>query len=87
MNQDNAIGMFMGLFVGDALGGPLEFTEPNTGDKLTEMIGGGVHELGIAEWTDDGAMAMAIADAYISYKRFAPSVIMQSVHMVGHHHS
>jgi ADP-ribosyl-[dinitrogen reductase] hydrolase len=78
MNQDNAIGMYMGLFVGDALGGPLEFTEPNTGDKLTEMIGGGHHELDVGEWTDDGAMAMAIADAYISYKRFAPSAIMQS---------
>jgi ADP-ribosylglycohydrolase len=43
MNQDNAIGIFMGLAIGDALGGPLEFTEPNTGDKLTEMIAGRIY--------------------------------------------
>jgi ADP-ribosyl-[dinitrogen reductase] hydrolase len=78
MNQNNAIGMFMGLFIGDALGAPLEFTEPNTGSPLKDMIGGGVHETAPGEWTDDGAMAMAIADAYLTYKRFAPGAIAQN---------
>jgi ADP-ribosyl-[dinitrogen reductase] hydrolase len=78
MNQNNAIGMFMGLFIGDALGAPLEFTEPNTGSPLKDMIGGGVHETAPGEWTDDGAMAMAIADAYLTYKRFAPGIIAQN---------
>lgn len=78
MQHNNAIGMFMGLAIGDALGGPLEFTEPNTGSPVREMIGGGVHNLDIAETTDDTAMAMAIADAYISYKRFAPGAIAQN---------
>lgn len=78
MQHNNAIGMFMGLFIGDALGGPLEFTDPNTGNPLKDMIGGGVHNLGVAEWTDDGATAMAIADAYIGYKRFAPGAIAQN---------
>lgn len=78
MNKDNAIGMFMGLFIGDALGAPLEFTEPNTGSPLKDMIGGGVHETAPGEWTDDGAMAMAIADSYLAYKRFAPGVIAQN---------
>jgi len=78
MHQDNAIGMFMGLFIGDALGAPLEFTEPNTGNPLKDMVGGGVHETSPGEWTDDGAMAMAIADSYLSYKRFAPGAIAQN---------
>lgn len=78
MHQDNAIGMFMGLFIGDALGAPLEFTEPNTGNPLKDMVGGGVHETSPGEWTDDGAMAMAIADTYLTYKRFAPGIIAQN---------
>ena len=78
MQQDSAIGMFMGLFIGDALGAPLEFTEPNTGNPLKDMVGGGVHETSPGEWTDDGAMAMAIADSYLTYKRFAPGAIAQN---------
>lgn len=78
MQRDEAIGMFIGLFVGDALGAPLEFTDPNTGDVLTEMVGGGAHNTSPGEWTDDGAMAVCIADAYISYKRFAPAAIAQN---------
>lgn len=78
MQNNNAIGMFMGLFIGDALGAPLEFTDPNTGNPLKDMVGGGVHETAPGEWTDDGAMAMAIADAYIGYKRFAPGAIAQN---------
>ncbi len=78
MQKDNAIGMFMGLFIGDALGAPLEFTEPNTGNPLKDMVGGGVHSTSPGEWTDDGAMAVCIADAYLSYKRFAPGAIAQN---------
>lgn len=78
MQHNNAIGMFMGLFIGDALGAPLEFTEPNTGNPLKDMVGGGVHETAPGEWTDDGAMAMAIANSYLSYKRFAPGDIAQN---------
>ena len=64
MHKDNAIGMFMGLFIGDALGAPLEFTERNTGNPLKDMVGGGVHETAPGEWTDDGAMAMCIATCH-----------------------
>ena len=76
MHQDKAIGMFMGLFIGDALGAPLEFVRPyEMTHKLTEMEGGGVHSTAEGEWTDDGAMAVAIADAYISSKHFNPEAI------------
>jgi ADP-ribosylglycohydrolase len=56
MSKDEAMGMFMGLFVGDAMGAPLEFTKPNQGVLVTSMIGGGVHQVSKGEWTDDGAM-------------------------------
>lgn len=78
MQRDNAIGMFIGAAVGDALGGPLEFMEPGTFPLHTEMTGGGVHNLDIGETTDDSAMMVCIADAYIAYKRFAPAAIMQN---------
>jgi len=77
MIKDNAIGMFMGLFVGDALGAPLEFLRPHEIKGVhSEMTGGGVHSTDKGEWTDDGAMAVAIADAYISTGRFSPADIV-----------
>ena len=76
MNQDKAIGMYMGLFVGDALGAPLEFIPTDEiPEVLSEMTGGGVHDTKPGEWTDDGAMAVCISDAYITLKRFAPQGI------------
>jgi len=82
MHQDKAIGMFMGLFIGDALGAPLEFVRPyEMTHTLTEMEGGGVHNTAEGEWTDDGAMAVAIADAYITSKRFDPEAIAMNFKM------
>ena len=82
MHQDKAIGMFMGLFIGDALGAPLEFIRPEHMTEVTsEMVGGGVHDTAIGEWTDDGAMAVAIADAYITSKRFNPEAIAMNFKM------
>jgi len=82
MHQDKAIGMFMGLFIGDALGAPLEFVRPHEMTKtLREMEGGGVHDTAVGEWTDDGAMAVAIADAYIGSKRFDPEAIAMNFKM------
>ena len=75
MEKDKAIGMFMGLYIGDALGAPLEFMRPHEFDKVTDMIGGGVHSAEVGEWTDDGAMAMCIADAYKVKGKFAPQEI------------
>jgi ADP-ribosyl-[dinitrogen reductase] hydrolase len=76
MIKDNAIGMFMGLFVGDALGAPLEFLRPHEIKGVhSEMTGGGVHSTEAGEWTDDGAMAVAIAEAYITSRCFDPAEI------------
>lgn len=77
MDIDEARGMFIGLAVADALGASVEFMEPGTFPLHTEMTGGGVHNTSPGEWTDDTAMAVCIAEAYIAYKRFAPAAIAQ----------
>ncbi len=57
-----ARGALIGLAVGDALGGPLEFADPDPGrPTLTEMTGGGWLHLRPGETTDDTAMALALA--------------------------
>lgn len=82
MHQDKAIGMFMGLYIGDALGAPNEFLRPHEiVEPVTEMIGGGVHNMAVGEYSDDGAMSTCIADAYIGSKRFDPEAIAMNFKM------
>lgn len=61
--RDRAIGALMGLAVGDAIGTTLEFKARDTYAPLTDMIGGGPFALKPGEWTDDTAMALALADS------------------------
>ena len=80
ITEDQAIGLYVGLFIGDALGAPLEFMKPTQiKTKHTEMTGGGVHDTAAGEWTDDGAMAQAIAAAYVKNKRFDPEAIASNL--------
>ena len=82
MHQDKAIGMFMGLYIGDALGAPNEFLRPHEiVEPVTDMIGGGVHNMAVGEYSDDGAMSTCIADAYITSKRFNPEAIAMNFKM------
>ena len=63
--RDRAAGALLGLAVGDALGTTLEFKARDTYPLLTDMIGGGPFGLKPGEWTDDTAMALALADSLI----------------------
>jgi ADP-ribosylglycohydrolase len=57
---DRIDGALLALAAGDALGAPYEF-QPARGPELdVAMVGGGIWEPG--EWTDDTAMAIAIAE-------------------------
>jgi len=60
VGTDRAIGALLGLATGDALGAGYEFTD-EPADPI-EMIGGGPFALAPGEWTDDTAMAVAIAE-------------------------
>ncbi len=60
--HDRAVGAMLGLAVGDAVGTTLEFRARDTYAHLTDMVGGGPFELAPGQWTDDTAMALALAD-------------------------
>lgn len=57
---DRVEGVLLGTAAGDALGAPYEFQPPRGPELAVEMAGGGPWEPG--EWTDDTAMALAIAE-------------------------
>lgn len=61
--RDRARGALLGLAVGDALGTTLEFKARDTYEPLTDLIGGGPFRLQPGQWTDDTAMALALADS------------------------
>jgi len=58
--HDRAAGVLLGTAAGDALGAPYEFQPPRGPELPVVMDGGGGWEVG--EWTDDTAMAIAIAE-------------------------
>lgn len=63
MNVDKAEGLFFGLAIGDAMGAPVEFKDPNTFPRVVDFQGGGKFNLEPGEWTDDTAMALCLAEA------------------------
>lgn len=75
--EDKCLGALIGLAVGDAVGTTLEFKSRDSYPKLTEMIGGGPFKLQLGEWTDDTAMALALADSLISQGKLDQTDLMQ----------
>ena len=59
--HDRIEGVLLGTAAGDALGAPYEFGPPRGPELEVAMVGGGPWAPG--EWTDDTAMAIAIAEA------------------------
>lgn len=64
--RDRAIGAFIGLAVGDAIGTTLEFEARDTKPPVYDMWGGGPFDLIAGEWTDDTSMALCLADSLIA---------------------
>lgn len=58
--DDRIEGVLLATAAGDALGAPYEFQPPRGPELDVGMTGGGPWEPG--EWTDDTAMAIAIAE-------------------------
>jgi len=75
MTENQVVGMFVGLFVGDALGAPYEFLPSRSIPQNINMTTGGIHDVTLGEYTDDGAMALAIASSYLTHKQFDPATI------------
>ena len=59
---DRAVGVLLATAAGDALGAPYEFGSPRGPELEVAMVGGGGFGWEPGEWTDDTAMAIAIAE-------------------------
>ncbi|GAB5534482.1 MAG: ADP-ribosylglycohydrolase family protein [Rubricoccaceae bacterium] len=66
IDLDRAQGAVLGLATGDAVGTTLEFKPRGTFEPITDMVGGGPFGLQPGQWTDDTAMALALADSLIA---------------------
>ena len=77
MNIDKALGAFIGLAVGDAIGAPAEFCQRGRFQPLTGMRAGGKFQMQLGEWTDDTAMALCLADSLIACNGFDPKDQME----------
>lgn len=69
--QDRYRGALLGLAAGDALGTTLEFTEPNSFEPISEIVGGGPFRLKPGQWTDDTSMALCLAASLIEQDGFS----------------
>jgi len=65
--RDRALGAFVGLAIGDALGAPVEFCRRDTFEPVTGMRAGGYFKLPAGAWTDDTAMALCLAESLIEH--------------------
>ena len=75
--QNRAVGALLGLAVGDALGTTLEFKRRDSYEPLTDLQGGGPFGLRAGEWTDDTAMALALAESLQYDPALNPADLMQ----------
>jgi ADP-ribosyl-[dinitrogen reductase] hydrolase len=72
MNELRAVGAFIGLAIGDAMGAPLEGLPPRP-FAVTEMMGGGIHNTSPGRYTDDTLQASALAQTLVRRGGFAPT--------------
>ncbi len=75
--RDRAVGALIGLAIGDAVGAAIEFSPKPRFALLTDMIGGGPHGLQRGQWTDDTAMALALADSLAQAPTLDPADLMR----------
>lgn len=77
MTANRALGAFLGLAAGDALGATLEFLSPRDvrwvyPNGLREIVGGGAFNWAPGETTDDTAMALCVARGILAAGKNAP---------------
>lgn len=70
--ENRAMGAFLGLACGDAVGTTVEFLPRGRFKPLTDMVGGGKFRLAKGKWTDDTSMAICLAESLLSKNDFDP---------------
>lgn len=74
--RDRYRGALLGLAVGDCIGMPLEFKQPDS-RILKGMESGNAFGVPMGSWTDDTSMALCLADSIITTGGFDPHDQMQ----------
>ncbi len=74
--RDRAVGAFLGLAVGDALGVPVEGRERGSFPTVTEMTGGGAQALLPGQWSDDTSLALCLAESVLARGGVEPRDLM-----------
>jgi len=70
LRYSRKLGSILGLLVGDALGATNEFKDPGTFEPIRDMVGGGPFNLPPGAWTDDGSMALCLAESLVERGEF-----------------
>jgi len=70
--KDKAIGCFIGLAVGDALGAPVQSLKPGNFPPVTEMLPNPHFNTPAGYWTDDTSMAICLCESLVECKGFDP---------------
>ncbi|MBM24152.1 MAG: ADP-ribosylglycohydrolase [Chloroflexi bacterium] len=65
IDKNKAKGALYGLYVGDALGAPLEFLNLDGVDPVKDYIEGGVHNVRTGQFTDDTSMTLALMHSIV----------------------
>jgi ADP-ribosyl-[dinitrogen reductase] hydrolase len=74
--RNRALGAFVGLAVGDALGAPVEFKEPGEFAPVTDYAYSYVWQIPPGYWTDDTSMAVCLAESIIHKGDIDPTDIL-----------
>jgi ADP-ribosyl-[dinitrogen reductase] hydrolase len=85
MHKMRAVGAFIGLAIGDALGAPLEGLPPRP-FAVTDMSGGGIHNTLPGQYTDDTLQASALAQTLLECGGFDPEDFARRLVRVYHAH-
>jgi ADP-ribosyl-[dinitrogen reductase] hydrolase len=79
--RDRFRGALLGLAVGEALGAPADFlTAAQIEERygvITEMLGGGCHDVAPGETTDATEMMLCLAESLADRRAFDPEDIME----------
>ena len=70
IQKDKSLGSLWGLIVGDCLGSPIQFTEKDGHPHVTEMVPCETFGTPPGYWTDDGSMALCVAESVARLGRF-----------------
>jgi ADP-ribosylglycohydrolase len=68
--RDRYRGLLLGLALGDALAAPVQHRRPGTFTPVGDLLGGGPYDLPRGAWSDDTAVALALAESLLERGEF-----------------